>query len=323
MRGKFSFLAHYLEIALKQARVMLPGVRRMDAFYHSSETEPLTALTSDFSAESEEPLTLVIDGKIETLEKLINLKSNYSWYSEDELPYCKNGDSNKIPDVFSELNKTVLMVRFTREKSTQKDALVVYFKENMIGFGMNLSQKEIKSDYKDIIAQMVNSLSNTKSNNSNYFFEGKTEIIRSKVSNTYLVFFEKSARIFELVIVYLNNFIRILTSQKFSEVAFEVVVSGQNNLIPCGLAKRSNVNVQLFSVALNYLSGNPGRDHLLLKSLNESVKAILQSVDNLLSDLLTKINKIRYHLINKNPFTLKNMYLPHIFNQEGDHPGYS
>jgi hypothetical protein len=49
----------------------------------------------------------------------------------------------------------------------------------------------------------------------------------------------------------------------------------------------------------------------------------LQSVDNLLSDLLTKINKIRYHLINKNPFTLKNMYLPHIFNQEGDHPGYS
>ena len=32
MRGKFSFLAHYLEIALKQARVMLPGVRRMDAF---------------------------------------------------------------------------------------------------------------------------------------------------------------------------------------------------------------------------------------------------------------------------------------------------
>lgn len=169
----------------------------------------------------------------------------------------------------------------------------------------------------------VHSLSNTKSNNSNYFFEGKTEIIRSKVSNTYLVFFEKSARIFELVIVYLNNFIRILTSQKFSEVAFEVVVSGQNNLITCGLAKRSNVNVQLFSVALNYLSGNPGRDHLLLKSLNESVKAILQSVDNLLSDLLTKINKIRYHLINKNPFTLKNMYLPHIFNQEGDHPGYS
>ncbi|HNV49351.1 MAG: hypothetical protein WBH71_00860 [Bacteroidales bacterium] len=161
MRGKFSFLAHYLEIALKQARVMLPGVRRMDAFYHSSETEPLTALTSDFSAESEEPLTLVIDGKIETLEKLINLKSNYSWYSEDELPYCKNGDSNKIPDVFSELNKTVLMVRFTREKSTQKDALVVYFKENMIGFGMNLSQKEIKSDYKDIIAQMVINTVNT------------------------------------------------------------------------------------------------------------------------------------------------------------------
>lgn len=88
----------------------------MDTFYHSSETEPLTALTSDFSAESEEPLTLVIDGKIETLEKLINLKSNYSWYSERPTTYCKNGDSNKIPDVFSELNKTVLMVRFTQNQ---------------------------------------------------------------------------------------------------------------------------------------------------------------------------------------------------------------
>lgn len=31
----------------------------------------------------------------------------------------------------------------------------------MIGFGMNLSQKEIKSDYKDIIAQMVINTVNT------------------------------------------------------------------------------------------------------------------------------------------------------------------
>mgnify|MGYP000966806368 CR=1 FL=1 len=155
MRGKFSFLGHDLEIILSQSRQLLPGIRRMDAFYHDSSTETFTAVTINPEDDPPEPYELMIEGKAEPLLKLIHLKSSYSWYADEELPYNIKGSSPKIPDVFSELNKVVLMIRLSNDDGSARDALVIYFREKMSNFGMNLAQKELTAEHKEIIAHML------------------------------------------------------------------------------------------------------------------------------------------------------------------------
>lgn len=155
MRGKLSFLGHDLEIILSQSRQLLPGIRRMDAFYHDPSGVTLTAVTINPEDDPPEPSDLLIDGKTEPLLRLIGLKSPYSWYADEELPYNIKGATPRIPDVFSELNKVVLMIRINNDDSSKRDALVIYFREAMSNFGMNLAQKELTAGHKEIIAHML------------------------------------------------------------------------------------------------------------------------------------------------------------------------
>lgn len=155
MPGEFSFLVNDYELILRYANTLLPGIRRMDAVYYDPESEMLQALTVIPLEDPAEVKEMGIEGSSSELEKLRKVKAQFSWFSEDELPFNHSNQSRRIPDVFSELNKVILAMRFPNQADNKSDLLFIYFTENMTSFGMGMSKKEMTAEYKEIIAHMV------------------------------------------------------------------------------------------------------------------------------------------------------------------------
>jgi len=155
MPGEFSFLSNDFKLIMRYAHLLLPGIRRVDAVYYSTENEQLEALTVNPQEEPTELHELGIEGSAADFEKLRKVKAQFSWFSEEELPIQHANQQRRIPDFFDELSKVILVMRIPNEADSKHDLLFFYFKQNMTGFGMNLAKKEMSAENKEIIAHMV------------------------------------------------------------------------------------------------------------------------------------------------------------------------
>ncbi len=159
MPAEFSFLGHPAELLLKCAHSLFPGIKRIEAVFHQSESVGLRAIMLHEDDGRNQIEEVSIDGAENNLEKLRRVKAPYSWLSPEDIPFKINKNRHELPDVFGEMNKTVLLIRFHSETDKNNDLLFVYFPENLSNFGLKLAKKELTAEYKDIIARtLINSI---------------------------------------------------------------------------------------------------------------------------------------------------------------------
>jgi hypothetical protein len=159
MSAEFSFLGHPAELLLRNAQVLLPGIRRIEAVFYHSESEAMRALMMNADDEQGRIEEVAIDGAESSLEKLRKVKTAWSWLSVDDVPFRIRKKSTALQDVFGELNKTVLLIRIPNDADNLNDLLFIYFPENLSNFGVKMAKKELTAEYKDIIARtLINSI---------------------------------------------------------------------------------------------------------------------------------------------------------------------
>jgi len=74
MSAEFSFLGHPAELLLRNAQVLLPGIRRIEAVFYHSESESMRALMMNADDEHGRIEEVAIDGAESSLEKLSQKK---------------------------------------------------------------------------------------------------------------------------------------------------------------------------------------------------------------------------------------------------------
>jgi hypothetical protein len=159
MPAEFSFLVHPAELLLKHAHLLFQGIKRIEAVFHQSESVGLRAIMLHEDDGRNQIEEVSIDGAENNLEKLRRVKAPYSWLSLEDIPFKIKKNKHELPDVFGELNKTVLLIRFPSEADGNYDLLFVYFPDNLSSFGLRPAKKELTAEYKDIIARtLINSI---------------------------------------------------------------------------------------------------------------------------------------------------------------------
>lgn len=155
MPAEFSFLEHPIELLLKYAGELLPGIRSVDAVFYDAEKEELRAITRKDNQDGQ-PFDEVNANGIEvSLDKLRKVKMQYSWLSPADIPFRVDYKQRHIQDVFSEMEKTVLLLRIPNQADEKNDLLFVHYPENMANLGFSARKKELTTEHKEIIAKTL------------------------------------------------------------------------------------------------------------------------------------------------------------------------
>ncbi len=150
MLAEFSFLRHPLEKILRFGQDMVPGIARLDVFYYDENSKSIVAKTT--TKEMESPYGQVMDipdpSKISGLRKR---KPGFEWMLKEKIPWVSPDHENIKTDVFSELEKFVLIIAVESiEKTGISDLILFYFNKNLSNLLMRKT-KDISVDEKDFV----------------------------------------------------------------------------------------------------------------------------------------------------------------------------
>lgn len=155
--SNFSFTGNPLVKALKLSASFLPGIDKVVAIYHCSETS-LVKAKSFVNKISEEPVIdeLNIDELEVQIDKMRKNISYFDWFRKDDIPFeARQKKKPSQMDVFHELENVILALGFPNEIDQKNDILLVYFNQDMSNFGVSDSSKLLTPDHKKIVGVLL------------------------------------------------------------------------------------------------------------------------------------------------------------------------
>lgn len=240
--------------------LLLPGLSKCVVVYYSA---------SDASVISRQMVKPGIDGNtekldiedsaLEHLKKLRNTKDSYNWLNKSEVPFEVETEKIIQMDVFSELEKNILLLSLPNDLDKKKDLIFCYFNENFSNFKISKSDKPLSTENKTIIGILlynsINSFLNIlKSDSSNYISVNTAthEIIESFKKNENRLNSELNEKN-EMIIAYLSNYLDELGDHgkcfRFSEKAISKIIAYNGDL---GKLKRAVRKAATYLTSVNY-----------------------------------------------------------------------
>lgn len=142
--------------------MLLPGLSKCVAIYYSASEQTIVSnqLIKPNHDSSIEDLSIE-NSSLEEINKFRNSKDSFYWLKKDEVPF--EVEANKIiqMDVFSELEKNVLLLCLPSASDKKKDLIFCYFNENFSNFKISKSDKPLSTENKTIIGMMLYNSINT------------------------------------------------------------------------------------------------------------------------------------------------------------------
>ncbi len=152
---------HPLLRLMAEAHSFFPGVDKMVAFYYDKGKHDVAAhmvLPRKAPGETEE--VNLADTKA-IVQRFRSVKTPFSWQNRQSLPYdLKPADPKQI-EIFDEFQNIVLILRFPSSLDGLNDMLFIYFSESISSFGLNISIRNLSTDYKGMIGFMLFNFVNT------------------------------------------------------------------------------------------------------------------------------------------------------------------
>lgn len=156
--GLFSFVGDDFENLFHYSDLFLPGIERIVGIYFSRKERQIRILSRKRGETTETNYSEFLDSRenIIMIQRFRTEPFPYSWVKKDDFQLDIQVQKKILaPDLFTELEKVILVLRFKNETDQLNDLLVIYFNHNLGNFGLSKSDKVLSSDHKAIIAHLL------------------------------------------------------------------------------------------------------------------------------------------------------------------------
>lgn len=155
--SRFSFTGNPILEAMKLSASFLPGIEKVVALYHCTDTS-LVKASSFINKIDEEPITEELNTEEfgSLIEKMRKNISYFDWYKKDDIPFeVRQKKKHTQMDVFNELENVVLALGYQNDTDKKYDILLIYFNQDMSNFGASDSGKLLTPDHKKIVGMLL------------------------------------------------------------------------------------------------------------------------------------------------------------------------
>jgi len=156
MTETFSFVGPPVENVLMRAHEVMPGIEKVLAVFYDDRRQQSRILISN--KENGEFFVNPLENTqaIESFEPFRIKSAPVNWFSKDDIPFkIKKKETKPHIEVFSELENTVLLLRFKNDDDGLYDLLFYYFNANTSNFGVSSDSRNLTTEHKTIISQML------------------------------------------------------------------------------------------------------------------------------------------------------------------------
>jgi hypothetical protein len=157
MPGLFSFISKEWGALIAQPFSILPGIEKISAIYWSEKERDLMAITYDRDGNKRyDHAGVEKDASLKIrLQKFRSPSIPYSWIKIEDSPLAEIHDGQVNHDLFSELQNTILVLRYRNDTDGKYDAILVYFNKNLNQFGVSISDRILSTENKSIISNIL------------------------------------------------------------------------------------------------------------------------------------------------------------------------
>jgi len=157
--GLFSFIGDEFENVFHYSDLFLPGIERIVGIYFSRKLKQIQII----SRKRDDGVEINFDEFLQSRENMVMIQRfisaplPFTWIKKDEIPFDINAQKKILTtsDLFSELEKVILVLRFKIESDQMNDLLLIYFNHNLGNFGLAKSEKVLSSENKTIIGHLL------------------------------------------------------------------------------------------------------------------------------------------------------------------------
>lgn len=156
--GLFSFIGNEFENIFSYSDLFLPGIEKLVGLYFTPIDKQLHIISRNKNGEMETDPSEILDNRENQImiQKFRSVTQPYSWIRKEELPFEFHDSQKKIvPDLFTEFENVILIIRLPNETDLLQDLLLIYFNHNLGNFGLNKADKLLTADNKIIIGHVL------------------------------------------------------------------------------------------------------------------------------------------------------------------------
>lgn len=157
MPGLFSFTGNDWDAIFRHPGILLPGIEQVSVIYWDGAEEKVRAETRNRDGVLEEDhkeLTGRAEGKLK-LQKFRSINKPYEWIRLSESPLQDTSGKPSETDLFSEMQNTILVLRYRNETDSRYDAVLIYFHRKLNQFGGILPEKVLSTENKLVIGHIL------------------------------------------------------------------------------------------------------------------------------------------------------------------------
>ncbi|SMO38680.1 hypothetical protein SAMN06265379_101427 [Saccharicrinis carchari] len=143
----FSLIDHVCE--------MVEGVEKIIGVYNHPKTGELCGITLKHINNRLQEHQMNLRGQKEILAGLRQCKHKYSWPEKTQLPFSTIDSTPLQRNIFDESDHLTLLITLPGSKRTEKDLLLIYFKDHFNTFGVQHQNTTLSTDNKTIIAHLL------------------------------------------------------------------------------------------------------------------------------------------------------------------------
>jgi len=157
MPGLFTFLKSGWDNIISSPGILLPGIEQVSAIYWSSGEQQIKAGTRNKEGtltDQHKELLSKPEGRLR-IQKFRSVNRPFEWIRIGESPLLVSQNQEIDQDLFTEMQNTILVLRFRNESDSKYDILLIYLNKNLSQFGASLTDKVLSSDNKSIIGHIL------------------------------------------------------------------------------------------------------------------------------------------------------------------------
>ena len=144
MPGIFTFIGQDFDGIFRQDDIFLPGIGKVIGIYHSTSEKELRLIKRAPGGQPELEFEDILASRENQviIQKLRDKSIHYEWVDQSDLPFDEEPSARKEPrikqqDIFDELQKVVLLLRFRSESDAKYDLIIIYFNKDKNNFGIS------------------------------------------------------------------------------------------------------------------------------------------------------------------------------------------
>ena len=151
MNYRYTFTGHDFKSILQNAQLIVPGIKKIIAIFKANENEDAQAILRDRPERSEEIESLNIVDKLDRIHELRSSVNRHQWLDQHEIGIEQKRSKIESTEIFDELKKNILLLRFKNDFDGMNDLLLIYLNPNQGNYGLSPSDKSLFSAQKSII----------------------------------------------------------------------------------------------------------------------------------------------------------------------------